>query len=321
MRIFIKKINNMKKISLLLSMIIALLSVQAQYNLNNLQPAYSKFKVSGDKLIKIFPIRANKVFMDVHKDVVCFTNLETAICLKKIVITEVSSSGTVNILYAQNVSIDTLYLMAGEIIKGGKQDRIIGSDVVVLPGEKKNISAFCVERGRWFAQDSGTKFIGYSQGVSQNVRKAAVVKKDQGEVWSNVSQVNSSNGVISGTGAYTALEQSKEYKDKMKMYLKVFLSAWHHDSSVVGIIAVSGNRVIGCDIFATHEIFKNAYNNLLHSYITEAISNGSSVTITMTEINAYLEDFLTDESKQEESLSSKGDVFKYGDKKLHISVF
>jgi len=177
MRIFIKKINNMKKISLLLSMIIALLSVQAQYNLNNLQPAYSKFKVSGDKLIKIFPIRANKVFMDVHKDVVCFTNLETAICLKKIVITEVSSSGTVNILYAQNVSIDTLYLMAGEIIKGGKQDRIIGSDVVVLPGEKKNISAFCVERGRWFAQDSGTKFIGYSQGVSQNVRKAAVVKK------------------------------------------------------------------------------------------------------------------------------------------------
>ena len=311
----------MKKISILLLLIMAVLSLHAQYNLQNLQPQYLELRTSTDNLIKIYPIKANKVFTAAHKDISKFTNLESAIRLNKIVVTEVSTSGTVNTLYAQNISKETIYLMAGEIIKGGKQDRINGSDVIILAGEKKNISAFCVERGRWSAQESGTKFEGYSNGVSQNVRKAAVISKNQGEVWSNVSQVNSSNGVSSSTGAYTALEKSKEYKDKMQAYLSVFHSAWDHDPTVVGMIAVSGNKVIGCDIFATHDIFKNAYNNLLHSYITEAISNGSTVTITMTEITKYLEAFLKDESKQEESLRKNGDVFMHENMKVHISVF
>ncbi|MCF8298999.1 MAG: hypothetical protein K9J13_15735 [Saprospiraceae bacterium] len=311
----------MKKIILLIIGLIAVIGLHAQYNLQNLQPKYQELKVSTDNLIKIYPIKANKVFTDVHKDVSKFTNLETAIKQNKIIVTEVSSSGTVNTLFAENISKETIYLMAGEVIKGGKQDRIIGSDVIILPGEKKNISAFCVERGRWSAQGSGDKFDGYSNGVSQNVRKAAVVDKNQSEVWSNVSQVNSSNNISSSTGAYTALEKSKTYNDKMQSYLKVFKSAWNNDPSVVGIVAVSGDKVIGCDIFATHDIFVNAYNNLLHSYITEAISNGSKVTITMNEVNKYLEDFLKDESKQEESLNNNGDVFKHGANKLHISVF
>ncbi|MBC8343658.1 MAG: hypothetical protein H8E61_06725 [Bacteroidetes bacterium] len=311
----------MKKTILLIAGLIAVINLHAQYNLENLQPKYLELKTSTDNLIKIYPIKANKVFTDVHKDVSKFTNLETAIKQKKIRVTEVSSSGTVNTLFAENISKETIYLMAGEIVKGGKQDRIIGSDVIILPGEKKNISAFCVERGRWNAQGSGGKFDSYSNGVSQNVRKAAVVKKNQREVWSNVSQINSSNNVKSSTGAYTDLEKSKEYNYKMQSYLKVFQSAWDNDPSVVGMVAVSGDKVIGCDIFATHDIFVNAYNNLLYSYITEAISNGSTVTITMTEINKYLEDFLKDESKQEDSLNDKGDVFKYGKKKLHISVF
>jgi len=41
----------------------------------------------------------------------------------------------------------------------------------------------------------------------------------------------------------------------------------------------------------------------------------------MNEINSYLEEFLKDESKQEESLIDKGNVFKYESRKLHISVF
>lgn len=311
----------MKKTILLFIVFTAAIGLHAQYNMKNLQPKYGELRSSEDNLIKIYPIKANKTFTDIHKDISKFSNLENAIREKKISITETSSSGTVNTLFAKNISSDTLLLLAGEIVKGGKQDRIIGSDVIILPGEKKNISAFCVERGRWSAQSSGSSFVGYSHGVSQNVRKAAIVKKNQSEVWSNVSQINSKNNVKSGTGAYTALENSKEYSNKMQKYLKAFNSAWSNDPTVVGMIAVSGNKVIGCDIFATHDIFTNAYNNLLYSYITEAISNGSTVTISMNEINSYLEEFLKDESKQEESLKDKGNVFEYNSKKLHISVF
>jgi len=227
----------------------------------------------------------------------------------------------VNTLFAENKSSEKIILLAGEIVKGGKQDRIIGMDVIILPGEKKNISAFCVERGRWSEKSSGSNFNEYSKGVSQNVRKAAVVKKNQSEVWSNVSKINSKHKVQSSTGAYTALEGSKEYTHTMQKYLQQFKSSWNNDPTVVGMIAVSGDRVIGCDIFATHDMFTKAYNNLLYSYVTEAVSNGSEVTISMSEVNSYLEGFLKDESTQEESLNDKGNVFKYQSKKLHISTF
>ncbi len=253
----------MKKTILFFIGITTFIGLHAQYNMENLQPKYGELRSSEDNLLKIYPIKANKTFTEVHKNIDKFSNLEDAIKEKKIRITEVSSSGTVNTLYAQNISSETIYLMAGEIVKGGKQDRIIGMDVIILPNEKKNISAFCVERGRWSAKSSGSNFNSYSNGVSQNVRKAAVIKKNQSEVWSNVSQINSRNKVSSSTGAYTALEESKEYNSKMQKYLKAFESAWNNDPEVVGMVAVSGNKVIGCDLFATHDIFENAYNNLL----------------------------------------------------------
>lgn len=300
---------------------VVFINLNAQYNLDNLKAEYHKPKISTDNLLKIYPIKANDVFKEAHKEVSKFSDLELAIKENKIIISEVSVSGTVNTLFAENRSSDTIMLLAGEIVKGGKQDRIIGSDVILLPGEKKNISAFCVERGRWNAGESGSKFSGYSNAVSQTVRKAAVVNKNQSEVWSNVSQINSRNKVHSGTGAYTALEGSKEYNYKMQKYLNEFGAAWDDDQRVVGIIAVSGDRVLGCDIFATHDIFVNAYNNLLHSYITEAISNGSQVSISLEKVNQYLEEFLKDESTQEEVLNNKGDVFKFNNRKLHISTF
>jgi len=148
----------MKKTILLFIGIVAVINLHAQYNMENLQPKYEELRSSEDNLLKIYPIKANKTFTDIHKDISKFSNLENAIKEKKISITEVSSSGTVNTLFAENTSFDTILLLAGEIVKGGKQDRIIGSDVIILPGEKKNISAFCVERGRWSAKSSGSSY-------------------------------------------------------------------------------------------------------------------------------------------------------------------
>lgn len=311
----------MKKSILLLIVIASFFNINAQYNLENLQAEFTMQKSSEDNILKIYPIKANDIFRNAHKDISKFSDLEKAIKENKIIISEINASGNVNSLFVENRSSDSIILLAGEIVKGGKQDRIIGSDVIILPGERKNISAFCVERGRWSAGESGTSFKSYSHSVSQNVRKAAVVNKNQSEVWSIVSQVNSRNNVRSNTNAYTALEDSKEYKYKMQKYLNTFESAWDNDHRVVGIIAVSGDRVLGCDIFATHDIFVNAYNNLLHAYITDAISNGSQVTITLDKVNDYLHKLLSNESMQEEYLEDKGDIFKYNNKKLHISAF
>ena len=56
----------------------------------------------------------------------------------------------VNALTLVNNSKRPLILLAGEIVTGGKQDRIIGKDrLVSAESDPIDLSVFCVEPGRW----------------------------------------------------------------------------------------------------------------------------------------------------------------------------
>src|SRR5260370_29428242 len=55
-------------------------------------------------------------------------------------------------LVVVNNSRRPLLLLAGEIVAGGKQDRVIGKDrIVPAESDPVDLSVFCVEPGRWVA--------------------------------------------------------------------------------------------------------------------------------------------------------------------------
>lgn len=83
---------------------------------------------------------------------------------------------------------------------------------------------------------------------------------------------------------------------------------------IIGVIALSGDKIIRCDIFATHDLFKNSYLGLLHSYITETITNGSKLTLTKAQVSKYYDEFMKVEAEQGKKL--KGNVFRHKNKKL-----
>ena len=61
-------------------------------------------------------------------------------------------SAEVNRLVLINNSKRPLLLLAGEIVTGGKQDRVIGKDrIVPAESDPVDLSVFCVEPGRWVA--------------------------------------------------------------------------------------------------------------------------------------------------------------------------
>src|SRR5260370_247144 len=77
-----------------------------------------------------------------------FLTLQEALEQKKIVVHETQ---TVNELSVENVAPDVeVFIQAGDIVKGGQQDRVLAYDLVV-PGKsgKVPIASFCVEAGRW----------------------------------------------------------------------------------------------------------------------------------------------------------------------------
>src|SRR5205823_8628521 len=95
-----------------------------------------------------------------------------------------STGASVNQLVLINRSKRPLLLLAGELVSGGKQDRIIGKDRIVPVGaEPLPLDVFCVEHGRW---SSGANFTDAKTIVHPSVREQATFKKDQGKVWSAV---------------------------------------------------------------------------------------------------------------------------------------
>src|SRR6202007_821531 len=95
-------------------------------------------------------------------------------------------SAQVNQLVLINRGKRPLLLLAGEVVSGGKQDRIIGKDRIVPAGaDPLPLSVFCVEHGRWTAGSSG-KFTAGQTIVHPSVRERAAVDGSQTQVWAAV---------------------------------------------------------------------------------------------------------------------------------------
>src|SRR5262249_55097581 len=63
----------------------------------------------------------------------------------------IHETGNVNELAIENVSKDEeVFLQSGDILKGGRQDRLISFSMIVpAQSGKVPVAAFCVEQGRW----------------------------------------------------------------------------------------------------------------------------------------------------------------------------
>jgi len=66
---------------------------------------------------------------------------------------KVRETGSVNELTVENTGDDEVFVQAGDIVKGGQQDRVLSVDLLLPPHSRRvPIAAFCVESGRWSAR-------------------------------------------------------------------------------------------------------------------------------------------------------------------------
>ncbi|MCU0444220.1 MAG: hypothetical protein MUE85_04825 [Microscillaceae bacterium] len=298
----------------------------AQFNYTNLEVDYSQ--ASNEKYtfqnLRLYPIRAKEGFRRETTNLGYYVSLQDAISANKVLITESSRGGTVNNLLIRNLSEDTLYIMAGEILQGGKQDRVVARDMLIPPQSGRlNLPVYCVERGRWeYKGDSNdNKFKAYYGVANEHLRDLIDHKKSQGDIWKEVSKTNQRDGVQSYTDAYTAHINNRSFRDREQEYANFFLNLFKDETDVIGVIAVTGNQVIGCDMFVANRLFLREYPSLIYSYIDEALTYGTPVNIRQPVVESYADNLLQNSRRQTEFIEEKGKAFRRGDKIIHIATY
>jgi hypothetical protein len=93
------------------------------------------------------------------------------------------------------------------------------------------------------------------------------------------------------------------------------------DSTIVGFVCMSGDKVIGSDIYASSDLFYNQLDPLLKGYCDEAVYMGKPLTITREEEKVYLDKLLSDKRSQELFLKENGKIFRQNGEVIHINSF
>src|ERR1043166_8545453 len=242
--------------------------------------------------LTIFPLVSAKVH-----DTSEFITLDEGIRSGEVVVTEVGnlhstmrrrppyqarpySGAEVNRLVLVNNSKHPLILLAGEVVTGGKQDRVVGKDrIVPAESDPVDLSVFCVEHGRWTETSTnfGTKG---SVMLQPSVRMKAMADQDQQKVWDevgrskatmsaraaaapppkasagsaeysyNIQQLDSTSSYAKARDNAVVKQQVDQIVEPMRKSYESVIKQLRNQNAIGVVVAVKG-RIVWADMFAS----------------------------------------------------------------------
>jgi hypothetical protein len=273
--------------------------------------------------LTVFPVVASK-----SHDTDEFITLDEGLRSGEVIVTEAGSirpmvrrpqavpapyydGAQVNKLMLVNNSKRPLLLLAGEIVTGGKQDRIIGKDRLV-PAESDpiDLGVFCVEPGRWVGASSN--FTAPPPGVvgglvAPSVRSRAMADRDQAKVWSEVRKAQ--NEVVAqmpagatetvevqATSSYAKVIDNKAVQRQLDSIARPIEKSYEsvikqlRDQNAVGVVVAVNGEIIWVDIFASTDLLQKYWPKLVRSYAAEAIvTHAKSKDVSEAAAQAFLD--------------------------------
>lgn len=221
-----------------------------------------------------------------------------------------SSTAEVNRLVLVNNSDRPLLLLAGEIVTGGKQDRVIGADRIVPPqSDPVDLSVFCVEPGRWVARSEQFGSM-KSQMAQPSVRVPAMAAKNQQQVWDEVADARqraeiASHAEISdmasggndlsylrGTTSYATTMAAPPIQQKIDSVAGDYNNVLSElkKTGAKGVVVAINGELVWADLFASNDLLVRYWQKLVRSYAAESITTKSSRgKADMHEAQAFLD--------------------------------
>jgi hypothetical protein len=217
---------------------------------------------------------------------------------------QVIETGRVNELLIENTGKEPVFVQAGDIVKGGKQDRVLTVSFL-LPANSGRlpIQSFCVEQGRWTARgkEDANKFSSATEAmpsraallamaapapVKEGGYRAAGERPDGGDVaakqkkvWDSVAATQSKladglNASVHSPTSATSLQLSLE-NEKLKgaraSYLAALKGKGEAEADILGYVVAINGQVSSANLYPSNAMFRKMWDKQLAAVVTEAI--------------------------------------------------
>ncbi len=208
--------------------------------------------------------------------------LEEALKRKVVLVHETED---VNELAIENVSPkDEVYVQAGDIVKGGMQDRILAVDLIVpARSGRLPIDSFCVERGRWTTRgtEPSARFDSSAEYVSsKDMKVAARISKSQDQVWSQVEESQSKLSAATNSNTASSVSSSSlpltlehpRVRADADQYVKALSTIVEDAPDAIGFLFVVNGKINSADTYGSNALFLKLWTKLLKASAIEAVA-------------------------------------------------
>ena len=229
-------------------------------------------------------------------------------------VVQVHETGNVNSLEIENLGDQEVFVQAGDIVKGGQQDRTLTISLLLPPKSGRiPIASFCVEHGRWSARagEDVRTFSTSAVTVSSREMKLAMQAPAtsgsgamdtglrQQKVWDGVQReqqkLSAATGAsvsapVSATSLQLALE-NKKLAETRNAYVAALKAAGEQGDNIVGYVFAVNGKINSAEIYASNGLFRKMWPKMLDASATEAIGQkheSKDATPTVEAVTAFL---------------------------------
>jgi hypothetical protein len=193
-----------------------------------------------------------------------FSLLNESMKSGKVKISEVGNVDTVSLNYSGN---SPLFVMDGEEIIGARQNRVFNTSFITERVEEIPVPVSCVEEGRYQGKKNfiPSEVIAYPElrsiiasSTTRSLEITHSFKADQASIWESVKKTLNTLKKTSKT-----LSMHDGYENKKE----TLFSEFKPDRDTIGLIAYTGKKPLGVDIFGSHYLFKKLSTRIILSYL------------------------------------------------------
>ncbi len=204
-----------------------------------------------------------------------YRTLGEALASGEVVLTEKPGGGTVGNIRLSNRAAERVLLVGGEVVRGGRQDRMVNTDVLVEAGSEIDLPVSCVERGRWSYVSPGFRGATYGtpslrsalyRSVSGSYLRRGAPTSDQRAIWSVVDGAGQALRSVSPTSSLPDHYQTRNED------IRRLASETHCPVGACGMVVRLGDRWRAVDLFDRADTFGKYFPLLMEGYSAEALA-------------------------------------------------